>query len=130
VALLPPCASLFRGALGPSQALMFVAMGLKAITATNAFTACLILVNAAAPRHALGAVNGAGQSLASLVRALGPALGGLSWGLSSSLSAQHWWPAWLPHQFVPFAGATAVALLTDVVYWGLRLPEEGPAPAR
>ena len=44
----------------------------------QAFTGCLIEVNSAARATGqLGAVNGAGQTLASLVRALGPALGGL-----------------------------------------------------
>jgi hypothetical protein len=122
VALLVPCASLFAGLLLPSQAVMFLAMGLKAITATNAFTGSLILVNAAAPKQSLGAVNGAGQSLASLVRALGPALGGLSWGWSSLLVGQDWWPHWVPHQYLPFVAAALVALVTDGVYWGLRLP--------
>ncbi|KAI3429316.1 hypothetical protein D9Q98_005411 [Chlorella vulgaris] len=124
VALLVPCASLFAGLLLPSQAVMFLAMGLKAITATNAFTGSLILVNAAAPKQSLGAVNGAGQSLASLVRALGPALGGLSWGWSSLLVGQDWWPHWVPHQYLPFVAAALVALVTDGVYWGLRLPAD------
>ena len=84
--------------------------------ATNAFTACLILVNAAAPKDALGAVNGAGQALASAVRALGPALGGLSWAWSLQLEPAL--PAWLPHQYLPFAVAAAMMLGTDLVYRG------------
>ena len=126
LALLIPAASLFRGAALPSQALMLLCMGAKAITAitaTNAFTSCLILVNASAPRAALGAVNGTGQSLASFVRALGPALGGLSWGWSHQLAAAAWWPAWLPPQFMPFAAAATVLFATDAVYRGLRLPD-------
>ncbi|KAL4856775.1 Protein ZINC INDUCED FACILITATOR-LIKE 1 [Chlorella vulgaris] len=126
VALLVPCASLFAGLLLPSQAVMFLAMGLKAITATNAFTGSLILVNAAAPKESLGAVNGAGQSLASLVRALGPALGGLSWGWSSLLVGQDWWPHWVPHQYLPFVAAALVALVTDGVMdraWSTRTHE-------
>lgn len=84
-----------------------------------------MIVNAAAPKESLGAVNGAGQSIASLVRALGPALGGLSWAWSLQLAAQHWWPAWLPHQFVPFVITALMALGTDLIYWGLRMPSEG-----
>lgn len=126
-ALLVPAASLFAGRMLPSQAAMFLAMAAKAVSGTNAFTGCLIIVNAAAPPDALGAVNGVGQSLASLVRALGPALGGLSWALSLQLAEQRWWPAWLPHQYLPFAAAAAMALGTDAVYRRMPEPEEGGA---
>jgi len=57
------------------------------------------------------------------VRAAGPALGGLSWAWSLQLAQLAWWPAWLPHQWLPFALVAALALLTDVVYWDLPLPE-------
>ena len=90
---------------------------------TNAFTGCLILVNACAPVESLGAVNGVGQSLASLVRALGPALGGLSWAWSLQLAELAWWPGWLPHQYLPFVLAGLLALGTDVVYWHMRMPD-------
>ena len=39
-------------------------------------------MNAAAPQKDMGSVNGASQALASFVRAVGPALGGVLWGLS------------------------------------------------
>lgn len=94
-------------------------------TGTNAFTACLILVNTAAPKDSLGAVNGAGQALASAVRALGPALGGLSWAWALQLAPRL--PAWLPHQFLPFAISAGMSLGTTLVYSGLTLPEEAPA---
>lgn len=94
-------------------------------TGTNAFTACLILVNTAAPKASLGAVNGAGQALASAVRALGPALGGLSWAWALQLAPKL--PAWLPHQFLPFAISAGMSLGTTLVYAGLALPEEAPA---
>jgi hypothetical protein len=119
-----PAASLFGAGSLPAQAVMFVCMAAKSITATNAFTGCLILVNAAAPEGKLGAVNGAGQSLASLVRALGPALGGLSWGWSHQLAAAPGWPAWLPPQFLPFAGAAALLFATDTVYWNYQPPAD------
>ncbi|PSC76968.1 MFS general substrate transporter [Micractinium conductrix] len=126
LALLTPCASLFHGARLPSQALMFAALGFKAVAGTNAFTGCLILVNEAAPVQSLGAVNGAGQSLASLVRAAGPALGGLTWGWSSQLAATPWWPScWLPHQFLPFALVAALAAATDLAVYARHEP---PAP--
>lgn len=71
MALSIPACSLFGGAPAPTQVSLFFALGFKAVAGTSAFTACLILVNMAAPKHALGSVNGCGQSLASLVRGLG-----------------------------------------------------------
>lgn len=71
MALSIPACSLFGGALAPTQVALFLTMGFKAVAGTSAFTACLILVNAAAPKHALGSVNGVGQTLASGVRGLG-----------------------------------------------------------
>lgn len=93
--------------------------------ATNAFTSCLILVNAAAPEGSLGKVNGVGQSIASLVRAAGPALGGLAWAWSLQLAALPAWPAWLPHQYLPFVLVALLAMGTDLVYRSFRLPGEG-----
>jgi hypothetical protein len=46
---------------------------------------CLLQVNVTAQKFAtsqVGRVNGVGQTLASLVRGLGPALGGTLWSLS------------------------------------------------
>lgn len=125
LAILTPASSLFAGAQLPSQALMFAALGFKAIAATNAFTSCLILVNAAAPEGSLGKVNGVGQSIASLVRAAGPALGGLAWAWSLQLAALPAWPAWLPHQYLPFVLVALLAMGTDLVYRSFRLPGEG-----
>jgi len=71
MALSIPACSLFGGMPALTQASLFLAMGFKAVAGTSAFTACLILVNAAAPKDALGSVNGVGQTLASGVRGLG-----------------------------------------------------------
>lgn len=115
-ALLYPLASLVAGHMVPAQVFMFLAMGLRGIASTNAFTACIILVNQSAPQGTLGAVNGAGQTLASFVRALAPALGGLSWGWSTALKVPG-------HQFLPFGFMALVALGTLLVYRGFQLPE-------
>lgn len=53
--ILFPAASLFAGRL-PKQLTMFLAMGLRGISSTNAFTACIVLVNALAPPGTLGSV--------------------------------------------------------------------------
>ena len=121
VAAMVPSCSLFGGVLAPTQAAMLASLAMKAVSGTNAFTGCLIIVNAAAPPDALGAVNGAGQSLASLVRALGPALGGLGWAWSHALAPAL--PTWMPHQYLPFVFIALTALGTDLVYRGMRMPE-------
>mmetsp|Transcript_5402 Transcript_5402/g.15987 ORF Transcript_5402/g.15987 Transcript_5402/m.15987 type:complete len:473 (-) Transcript_5402:40-1458(-) len=46
---------------------------------TVGFTAVMLMVNTSAPVSEIGAVNGFGQSLAALVRAAGPLVGGTSW---------------------------------------------------
>ena len=100
IVLLFPLASVV-----PSQTLgaviFWAAMGLKSISGSNAFTSCLVLVNLAAPKESLGVVNGAGQTLASGVRALGPWLGGILWSLSLVTFNSLGIPA--GHQWVPFA---------------------------
>lgn len=67
---------------------------------TTSFSSSLIVVNNAAPKHAMGKVNGTGQMLASFVRAVGPALAGVLWGGSMQLS-------FFGHQFLPFAFFTS-----------------------
>ena len=54
----------------------------KNICACLCFTAVMIQVNHSAEEEYLGSVNGLGQSLAALARAIGPAFGGLLWSLS------------------------------------------------
>lgn len=52
-------------------------------------------------------MNGLGQTLASFVRALGPALGGLLWAWSLEF-----FPGW-GHQFLPFVAVVLVVVGTD-----------------
>ena len=52
------------------------------------------IVNKFAPPSKLGAVNGTAQSMASLVRALGPFLGGFMWAAVAAGTI-------LIHQFLP-----------------------------
>ena len=63
---------------------------------------------------------GAAQTLAAFVRAVGPALGGLSWALSLRLA--------LPgHQFLAFALVSAGLAVTRVLYGFVRLPGDASA---
>jgi hypothetical protein len=57
----------------------------KCVSATLAFTAVTIQVSHCVDDEDLGTVNGFGQSLASLARGIGPALGGVLWSLSTSV---------------------------------------------
>ena len=147
-----PACSLFGGAPAPTQAALFASMGFKAVAGTSAFTACLILVNAAAPPGALGQVNGFGQMVAAAVRGGGTLvlLGGCCQLLDTQLPDHStaanrpvhaparcagpalggliWaWslslPPWIPSQYVPFCLMGLLALATDLVYHGLEMPE-------
>lgn len=87
----------------------------KAFAQCSAFTGSIIAVNAAPAQEQLGAVNGVGQTLAALVRGVGPALGGILWAASLGLHARG-------QQFVTFVIIAAVAAGTIVLYRFVRLP--------
>lgn len=76
----------------------------------------MVIVNLVAPREAMGSVNGVGQTSAAAVRALGPALAGILWSTSLGLTTPG-------HQFLPFTVAAVAAVVTQVLYLFLRMPE-------
>ncbi|GBF96387.1 MFS general substrate transporter [Raphidocelis subcapitata] len=82
-------------------ALLGLLLAVRAVAQCCAFTSAMILVNTLPHPAQLGAVNGAGQTLASLVRGLGPLLGGAAWGLAARARGG---------QFAVFGGVGAVAL--------------------
>jgi MFS family permease len=55
----------------------------KLVCSACSFTAVMIQVNHSVEEEYLGRANGLGQSLAAAARAIGPALGGLLWSLST-----------------------------------------------
>jgi MFS family permease len=57
----------------------------KYVCSCCSFTAVIIQVNHSVENEYLGRVNGLGQSLASLARAIGPALGGMLWSVSTRI---------------------------------------------
>jgi hypothetical protein len=71
----------------------------------------VVLVNKSAPAGQLGAVNGAGQMLASAVRGAAPALCGLIWAASLGLRMPG-------HQFLPFA--VVGSLFVGIFFWYFR----------
>jgi hypothetical protein len=58
---------------------------LKAVMGCLCFTAVTIQINHSVVQTHLGAVNGLGQSMASLARAVGPAVGGAMWSMSTQV---------------------------------------------
>jgi MFS family permease len=96
--LLLPLPSLLPG--GPAATALRVAalsclLAVRSLVANLAFTAAMLSINVSSPPGDVGLVNGAGQTIASAVRAAGPAAGGALWGASSLLRPGG--------QFLPFA---------------------------
>lgn len=90
--------------------LLYTAMLLKALAGCFAFTGTMITVNTSvSDPQQLGEVNGVGQSLASLARGVGPAMGGLMWGITVHLQGHVAGAQLLP--FACVAGTAVVALL-------------------
>jgi hypothetical protein len=86
---------------------------LRSVAATFAFTSAIIMLNVAAPKAHIGAINGVGQTLASFVRGVGPALGGAMWSLSLGID--------LPgSHFLVFVIVSAIALLGHALYGVVR----------
>ncbi len=92
-----------------AHALLYVALGFKALGQCSAFTGAIIMVNAAPVPEQLGVVNGVGQTLASLVRGIGPALGGVLWAAFLQVPMPG-------RQFLTFVAVAVTALAADLVY--------------
>jgi hypothetical protein len=90
------------------QAILYIALLVRAVSLSSAFTGAIILVNAAPHPSQLGSVNGVGQSVASFVRGVGPAAAGLLWSASLGLSGAH--------QFMPFGVVTVIAVAAIVLF--------------
>ena len=121
--LLLAAPSLLPAGLARSAALSLLLV-LRSVFANNAFTSSMVLVNEAAPRESIGLVNGAGQTLASFVRALGPALGGGLWGFASTSLRP---PL---GQFLPFFHVSLGLVASSLVYTKVLPPPGELAAAR
>ncbi|KAK9804936.1 hypothetical protein WJX73_000733 [Symbiochloris irregularis] len=73
VVMVVPCASLCPGGTWAMVALT-VALSLRSIASSTCLTSVLIMINLCAPPAQIGTVNGAGNTLGALMRAIGPAL--------------------------------------------------------
>ncbi|KAK9832715.1 hypothetical protein WJX81_003365 [Elliptochloris bilobata] len=110
-----PASSYAAASKSGAMVALTAAMGLRNLAGQNAFSSSMIMINLVAPATAMGAVNGAAQTLAAFVRAVGPALGGLSWALSLRLAVPG-------HQFLAFACVSAGLVATRLLYGFVRLP--------
>lgn len=97
------------------QVLLFVYMGLKSFASQMALTSSMVILNLTAPEGTLGAVNGVGQTLASLARSIGPAMCGTAW----SIAVRFDFPG---HQCLPFVFLAGGSLLTYYLCTFLKIP--------
>ncbi|GLC73711.1 hypothetical protein PLESTF_001411000 [Pleodorina starrii] len=113
--MIPAVADIRTASRVAAQVFLYGAMVVKAFAQSSAFTGSIIAVNAAPSPAQLGAVNGVGQTLAALVRGVGPALGGLLWAVSLGLHSAG-------QQFLTFGLIAAVAAVNYGLYGFVRLP--------
>ncbi|EFJ50590.1 hypothetical protein VOLCADRAFT_103803 [Volvox carteri f. nagariensis] len=113
--MIPLVADLWTASVAFAQVFLYLAMVVKAFAQCSAFTGSIIAVNAAPAPEQLGPVNGVGQTLAALVRGVGPALGGLLWAVSLGLHSPG-------QQFLTFGLIAAVAAANYWLYGFVRLP--------
>ena len=96
VATLTPLMSAFR--TNPGFLWSYIALNgaLRGVTASTIFSCTAVIVNNSAPPGKLGFINSLGQFSASLLRTVGPSLGGLLWSISVALKDVRC------HQALPF----------------------------
>ncbi|CAL8469413.1 g8954 [Coccomyxa elongata] len=112
--LLIPMPSLLVPRYWAVQSLFIPVFGLKAMCSIMCMTSSMILVNLTAPIEQIGPVNGAGNTLAAGMRALGPALSGQLWALSLATGMKH-------NQFFAF-GVVACAFIGTRFLYGFMHP--------
>ncbi|KAF9436775.1 hypothetical protein BGZ76_003006 [Entomortierella beljakovae] len=64
--------------------IVLVGLVFKHLASVFSYTSVMVMINNSSPDHLLGTVNGIGQMAACLMRACGPALGGIVWAWSLS----------------------------------------------
>lgn len=110
IVLLFPFATLIaRQSLMASYVYLTAVTCLRTFSANFAFNSSMVMVNVAAPKAHVGAINGVGQTLASFVRGMGPALAGALWSLSVATGLHD-------SQFIVFAIVAALAAAGNALY--------------
>jgi MFS family permease len=112
-----------------ATAVWLALMAVKAAAQAAAFTGAMIRVNVVGKRSGgLGAVNGVGQTLASLARGLGPAAAGLMWAASIGLREEVFGGGrggGGATQFLPFLAVAGVAVAIWVWYGKKEAEDDG-----
>jgi len=111
VATLTPLMSAFRKSPGLLWGYIALNGALRGVTASTIFSCTAVLVNNAAPPGKLGFVNSLGQFAASLLRTVGPSLGGLLWSIAVTLKDVR------GHQALPFVVLGGFCVLQLLVTW-------------
>jgi len=114
MALLIPATGSF-----PGRALAYagfvVAYAVKCACGVTAFTGCMFLVNKFSPPDQIGAVNGAGMTIASLSRAVGPIIGGWLWTTAMAWGVPG-------YQYLTFGIAGLLCFATSVFFKAMPRP--------
>jgi MFS family permease len=63
--------------------ILLIALGMRGIFSTNIYTPVMIYINNSVPKDCMGRANGYGQAMVALTRAIGPALSGLIWTITT-----------------------------------------------
>eukprot|EP00884_Botryococcus_braunii_P018474 jgi/Botrbrau1/530/Bobra.0010s0005.1 len=108
IALLVPLVSLLHDTRSVISALALI-LSARGVAGQNAFNGSMLMVIQKTPGVEMGAVNGAVQSFAAFMRAVGPTVGGFAWAQSIHL------PVPL-HQAFPFCIAACGFAGTHVLY--------------
>ena len=107
--LFPFATCIARHSLRASYVYLTAVVCLRTVSANFAFNSSMVMVNVAAPKAHVGAINGVGQTLASFVRGVGPALAGALWSLSVATGLAN-------SQFIVFAIVSALAAAGNGLY--------------
>ncbi|KAJ3429009.1 protein zinc induced facilitator-like [Anaeramoeba flamelloides] len=85
IALFPLISKLYNYGRAAYFTFFLIIMSLRSCLASSSFTSIFILVNKSGPNWALSRINGIGQVVVAITRAIGPTLGGniLTWGLTN-----------------------------------------------
>ena len=109
VATLTPLMSVFRATPGLLWSYIALNGALRGVTASTIFSCTAVIVNNSAPPGKLGFVNSLAQFSASLLRTVGPSLGGLLWSIAVTLKDVR------GHQTLPFLALGVFCVLQLMV---------------
>lgn len=101
---------------------MAFGVGCKAFFMSTGFTSVMLLINNSSRGRALGAINGVAQSVASLVRAMGPTCGGALYSASLSFNGLGSYRLHTVYAIMSAIIATTFGLSFLLPYWTNQAP--------